>query len=53
MNGCTNHVRHQGTPHDLGVVLGELVTWVWGDCRILGIHVSWTVQFSAWHTPQS
>jgi hypothetical protein len=28
MNGCTIHVRHQGTPHDLGVVLGELVTWV-------------------------
>ncbi|KAJ6870744.1 hypothetical protein NC652_036409 [Populus alba x Populus x berolinensis] len=36
MKWCTNHVRHQGTPHDLGVVLGELVAWVYGDGRILG-----------------
>ncbi|KAG6744943.1 hypothetical protein POTOM_051584 [Populus tomentosa] len=38
MKWCTNHVRHQGTPHDLGVVLGELVAWVYGDGRILGVH---------------
>ncbi|KAG6743955.1 hypothetical protein POTOM_052659 [Populus tomentosa] len=36
MKGGTNHVRHQGT-HDLGVVLGELVAWVYGDGRILGV----------------